>query len=430
MKDRMIFRFSLYGFLKNQQYYEPFLILAFLQKGLSFFEIGILVGFRELFVNLLEIPSGAAADLFGRRRCMFLSFSSYILSFIFFALSRTFFHLFPAMLLFSVGEAFRTGTHKAIILHWLRLKERTEEKTKVYGYTRSWSRVGSALSVVVASALIFYTGNYAMIFWLSVFPYVLGLINLLGYPKELEGRKTYSVSLASVMEHLRETLSQTFRAPRMRRILIECMGYEGTLKATKDYLQPTLKSLALGIPIWSAWKGDQRTALIVGLVYVLFHLAGGMASRKSHAFVERFGGIHRASKRLWIITFGVAALLLGGLGFRWLALAVCCFVVMELLMNLWRPVAITRLDDETKATQGATLLSVEAQSKALGAMLLAPVIGLAVDHWGGVPGEPALWAAPAFASLVLLLGAITPTMREKASRTSMSPLQPSGEPHQ
>jgi hypothetical protein len=31
----MLFRFSLYGFLKNQQYYDPFLILAFLDKGLS-----------------------------------------------------------------------------------------------------------------------------------------------------------------------------------------------------------------------------------------------------------------------------------------------------------------------------------------------------------------------------------------------------------
>jgi uncharacterized membrane protein YfcA len=39
----MLFRFSLYGFLKNQRYFEPFLVLAFLEKGLSFFEIGLLI---------------------------------------------------------------------------------------------------------------------------------------------------------------------------------------------------------------------------------------------------------------------------------------------------------------------------------------------------------------------------------------------------
>ena len=68
----MLGRFSLYGFLKNQQYYDPFLILAFRQMELSFFMIGILVAFREVIANLMEIPSGAVADLFGRRKAMIL----------------------------------------------------------------------------------------------------------------------------------------------------------------------------------------------------------------------------------------------------------------------------------------------------------------------------------------------------------------------
>ena len=64
----MLFRFSLYGFLKNQQYYDPFLILAFRSKGLSFTQIGLLIGFRELCINLMEVPTGAIADVAGRRR--------------------------------------------------------------------------------------------------------------------------------------------------------------------------------------------------------------------------------------------------------------------------------------------------------------------------------------------------------------------------
>ena len=78
----MIFRFSLYGFLKNQRYFEAFLFLAFLDKGLDFFQIGLLVGLRSLAVNLMEIPSGAIADVFGRRRSMILSLSAYIGGFV------------------------------------------------------------------------------------------------------------------------------------------------------------------------------------------------------------------------------------------------------------------------------------------------------------------------------------------------------------
>ena len=68
----MLGRFCLYGFLKNQQYYDPFLILAFRQMELSFFMIGVLVAFRHLICNLMEIPSGAIADLYGRRKSMIL----------------------------------------------------------------------------------------------------------------------------------------------------------------------------------------------------------------------------------------------------------------------------------------------------------------------------------------------------------------------
>jgi len=78
----MLFRFSLYGFLKNQRYFEPFLILIFLEKGLSFFWIGLLIGFREVCINVMEIPTGAVADLYGRRRCMLASFAAYIFSFV------------------------------------------------------------------------------------------------------------------------------------------------------------------------------------------------------------------------------------------------------------------------------------------------------------------------------------------------------------
>ncbi len=83
----MIGRFSLYGFLKNQQYYDYFLILAFRQMGLSYFAIGILVAFREIMINLMEIPTGGVADLCGRRGSMIFSFVSYIISFAIFGSS-------------------------------------------------------------------------------------------------------------------------------------------------------------------------------------------------------------------------------------------------------------------------------------------------------------------------------------------------------
>ena len=57
----MLWRFSLYGLLKNQRYFEAFLVLAFVERGLSFAEIGALIALRELTTNVLEVPSGIMA---------------------------------------------------------------------------------------------------------------------------------------------------------------------------------------------------------------------------------------------------------------------------------------------------------------------------------------------------------------------------------
>ncbi|MFH1539729.1 MAG: MFS transporter, partial [bacterium] len=223
----MLFRFSLYGFLKNQQYYDPFIILAFREKGLSFLAIGTLIAFREITINILEIPSGAVADIYGRRRSMILSFCAYIASFAVFGMAFSLPLLFAAMFLFAVGEAFRTGTHKAMIFTWLRIHGRADERTKVYGYTRSWSKFGSAVSVILAAIFVLVSNNYVYIFYLSIIPYALGIVNFLGYPKELDGEPARDASLAGTIRHLKESLSEAIRRASVRRLMLESMGFEG-----------------------------------------------------------------------------------------------------------------------------------------------------------------------------------------------------------
>ena len=190
----MLFRFSLYGFLKNQKYFEPVFYLILLhEKGLSFTMLGLLIGFGGVCVNLLEVPSGALADLYGRRRCMILSFTSYIASFIMYAIVENTWMLFLAMFLFSIGESFRTGTHKAMIFDWLRFQGRLDEKTRTYGYTRSWSKIGSSVSTLIGAALLLAMkthnpeAKYSYVFFLCVLPYFAAIISFLGYPKKLDG---------------------------------------------------------------------------------------------------------------------------------------------------------------------------------------------------------------------------------------------------
>ncbi|MDE0634379.1 MAG: MFS transporter [Candidatus Poribacteria bacterium] len=378
----MLFRFSLYGFLKNQRYYDPFLILAFREKGLSFFQIGILYGFREICTNLFEIPSGALADLYGRRRAMIFSFCAYIASFATFAVSKSLPMLFGAMFFFGLGDAFRTGTHKAMIFDWLRLQDRLDEKTKVYGFTRSWSQMGSAVSVLIAGVLVFYRGNFTDIFWFSIIPYLLNIINFLGYPPQLDGNRQSEFSLKAVARLLGSALKRSVQFPPLRRLVFEGMGFEGMYKASKDYLQPILKQTALALPFLVTWGESKRSALLVGSVYFVLYFLSSFASRNSHRVSDWRGGDEGAAQFMWWIDLALFALLIPALWFGWYPAIIALFVGLAILQNFWRPGLISRFDAQSTPDMGATVLSIEAQAKSLATILLAPLLGWLVDSVG------------------------------------------------
>ncbi|MDD2597617.1 MAG: MFS transporter [Kiritimatiellae bacterium] len=431
----MLGRFSLYGFLKNQQYYDPFLILAFRQMGLSFFMIGILVGFRGIIVNLMEIPSGVTADLFGRRKAMILSFVFYIVSFVIFGLtgiaathwissmSAIMPLLFGAMFFFAIGDAFRTGTHKAMIFTWLRSEGREQERTKVYGYTRSWSKLGSALSVILAAIFVFSTSNFIYIFFFSIIPYVLGIINFSGYPSEVDGYIQKGISGREVMLHLKEALTVSVKQPPLRRLILESMGFEGFFKVVKDYLQPILKAAAVPLTAALLISGDlseqQQAALLVGPVYFALYLLSALASRKAHILVDKHGSEDQTARWLWLISLLILVTLVPALYYGWFVVVIPGFILLYVLQNLWRPVLISRFDAYSDETMGATILSIESQAKSIATMIIAPGLGYAVDliKAHGIGSLP-FWPAAVFGVIVSLLFWVT---AKTPSRRDISP---------
>jgi MFS family permease len=375
----MLFRFSLYGFLKNQQYYDPFLILAFLDKGLSFALIGALIGFREICINLLEVPTGAAADVAGRRRAMIFSHVAYIAAFLLFAFGRNLALLFAAMFFFSAGEAFRTGTHKAIIFAWLAREGRGDEKTKVYGFTRSWSKMGSALSVVIAAGLVFALEDYRYVFLLTIPAYVANIVNFLTYPAYLDGKPGRSRGVGQVARTLLASIREAFASRPLRRLLTESMGFEGTYKVCKDYLQPVVRAAALALPLMTGFDDRRRTAVLVGAVYCVLYVASSVASRRADAVRRRAGSEQRGARWLWWGDLGIFVALAAGVAIGRPSVAIAAFVLLSILQNFWRPILIGRVADRTDPERTATVLSIESQAKALFAAVMAPLLGLAVD---------------------------------------------------
>ena len=377
-------RFALYGFLKNLRFFDPFIILIFREAGLSFLQIGFLYAIRDVATNILEIPTGVFADTFGRRKSMLMAFGAYIVSFLIFYAFTGFGLYALAMVLFAFGEAFRSGTHKALILEHLSLNKMGHLKVEYYGRTRAFSQFGSSINALIAAALVFYSGDYRTMFLAATIPYMLDFFNLASYPRELDGELT-QISRETVGVQVRATLRAfggLFTDWRALRAILNGSGFSGLFKATKDYLQPILESFALALPLFLALSDKRRSALVIGLVYFVIYIFTSYASRSAAGFSQRFRSLARAINLTFLAGSGL--LFIAGLAtwqnVAWLAVLV--YLLFYVIHNLRRPMNVAFISDQISNRVMASGLSVESQFITLLTAIFAPILGALADQLG------------------------------------------------
>lgn len=392
-KDPQFYKFSLYGFLKNLNFSDPFIILFFVQEGLSYASIGLLFSVKAILVNVLEIPSGIFADGYGKRRAMILCFLAYIGSFIVFF----FFHGFPffllAMAFFAFGEAFRTGTHKSLILEYLRQTGQLHLKREYYGKTRSFSQIGMAVSAGAAAVMVFVSGNYRLLFIISVIPYVLGLLLIISYPASLDKivpakdslsendvgnqRRTWARYRASL-----EGLAVMFKQPVSRKALLNSGVYGGTYKSIKDYIQPVLVRVVLLSSILKGMEIEKRSSLLIGLTYIVIYLLTSAAAGKSNRIAGKFRTEESAINTLFFSS--AAVILISGLCLllNIPAGAAGALILLYILYNLRRPLQLSYISGLIPDAAMASGLSGESQLQSIINAVSAPLIGLIIDSFG------------------------------------------------
>lgn len=384
-KDRMFYKFACYGFLKNLRLFEPFLYLFLLDAGLSYTEIGSLIAVRELSTNFLEIPTGVYADAFGRRKSMLMSMASYMLSFAIFYFFSSFWPFAVAMVLYGLGDAYRTGTHKAMILEYLKLKGIKEKKVEYYGATRSYSQLGSAVNALLAAGVVFYSGNYRYIFLLTILPYILNFFNLATYPKELDGEILGKLEKGKIVAQIKSTLrdfAYMFKNKTLLKAIMNSTIFSASYEALKDYLQPVVQSLALSLPLFLYLSNNQRTAVMVGIVYFFIYLLTSYSSRNAYMVVNKIGNLGRAIN-LTLLLAGIF-IILAGLFFHieLTIISVAFFLLLYVFHNIRRPMNVGYISDQIKSKLMASGLSVESEVKTLLASAFAILMGFLADLFG------------------------------------------------
>lgn len=391
-KNLQYYKFCAYGFLKNLRLFDPFILIYLRSVELSYFEIGFLYSFREISTVILEIPTGIIADFLGRKKSLLFSFIGYIISFLIFYFFSFFIPLMFAMFFFAVGDAFRTGTHKAMILDYLSKNNIAHLKTEYYGRTRSWSQRGSAISSIIGGILILIDNDFSIIFLASVVPYLLNFFNILSYPIILDGPiKKSDKGNSSIKDLLSIVKTKEYRTR-----VLNSSTFDGLFKAIKDYLQPIINHFALLLPIGLSLSDTQKSTVFISVVYFFIYLLNSLASRNAAKFARKFNHISAAINISFVV--GVILTLISGLSFEMnlSAFTLILFIALFAVQNIRRPMNVSYISETIPAEFLASGLSVESQTRTLLVAIISPVLGLIADHIG------IGWAIAFMAAIILL----------------------------
>jgi len=379
--NKQYIKFCAYGFLKNLRFFDAFFILFLLEKGLNYTEIGILYAVREIIINIFEIPSGIIADTYGRKNSLLASFLLYIISFSVFYISNDFWLFLTAFILFGIGDAFRTGTHKGIIMNYLEQNNWNDQKIHYYGHTRSWSQRGSAISALAAGLIVFYSGNYQNIFLYSIIPYIINLLLIMSYPDELNR------SLKQREQKNKIRIGTTFKSffknikrPNVLKIVNMSAVHSAYLKAVKDYIQPLMVNVALLIPIMLNFEADRKNGIIIGVLYFFIYImtsyASKFASKAAKKNKKNISYITLLCGFVCGITCGVFYI------YELWVISLIAFVGIYIIENVRKPILTGFIADNVENEVLASVISVESLLKTIMTAIIALAFGLIADNYG------------------------------------------------
>ena len=381
IKDPQIWKFCFYGFLKNLKFFEPYLYLYLLSIGINFFQIGILFSVREFITYIFEIPSGILADQYGKKTELLICFIFYIISFIFFFLGKNFTIILIGMIFFGLGEAFRSGTHKAMIYSYLEQKKWFSYKTFVYGRTRSFSLAGSSISAFLS--IIFVLGLPALrwIFLLSILPYIFDFFLILSYPESLNEKVETDFSIKKFFLNSILELREIFKKKILLRPLLSSSLYDGIFKVLKDYIQPILKISIVGfsISLLAGFTPQQKAKIILGIAYGVFYIVSSWASRNVYRLNTKYPS--SLLMDFYFFIMGLILLLLSlFIQLKMIYIIILLYFIMYVMKDSRRPLVVDVLGNYMDKRHRATVFSIESQLRSIIVILLAPLVGYLADR--------------------------------------------------
>ncbi|MCK4427171.1 MAG: MFS transporter [candidate division Zixibacteria bacterium] len=367
--EKNILKFYWYRFTKFGLFHIAIMVLFYQQRGLSFSQIMILQSFYYFAKVFSEVPTGALADRFGRKKSLvigsFCHSSAYLLIF----LSHSFILFNLGEIIAGISMSFAYGADSALAYDTLKNLGREKEYQKVEGNAHSMRLLAFAIFAPIGGLLA--TLNLALPYLASsIVIFLSGLLALTFVEPGKEGSKVQKFK-GSRFEVRKKYYHEIRRSLNLmlneKRILWLVLFFSLVFLATRlgfwTY-QPYMKKV--GVPV-----------SLFGVVFASFHLFTALFSK----YADKIEKALKENLTLLIMPFLVIVsfVLMSRFLFLW---SIGFIFLQQVSMATHEPILKNYLNRYTSSDIRATMFSVQHMAGNLVFAVTAPFLGSFVDKSG------------------------------------------------
>ena len=180
-------------FFRNFNVTQGIWLVYLYSRGFSIFEIALFEGIFHLTSLLFEIPTGAIADIFGRKTSRIIGIFSYFL-YIAILLNSTNFYMVGLSFVFcGLSYVFESGAAEAIVYDSMLQTEEEHKFIKFLGTKEAIFQITGFIALMVSGVIA--NQNYDYNFYLTGVFFVLALISILNMKEVPIDRKKEKLSM-------------------------------------------------------------------------------------------------------------------------------------------------------------------------------------------------------------------------------------------
>jgi MFS family permease len=141
------------GFLRGLMFFLPIFALYMQQELFTLLNVALILSITAISTTIFEVPSGAFADLFGRKNTMILAGALVVISFIFLSIGTSLIFFILYAVINGLAQSLFSGTDTAIIYDSLKEMNQEHRFKRIAGITGSLWPAGAATGSFIGGFL-------------------------------------------------------------------------------------------------------------------------------------------------------------------------------------------------------------------------------------------------------------------------------------